>query len=51
MADAKKCAHSSCTCVVTDKKYCSKQCEDHKDVAELACDCGHPGCSGDQIKA
>jgi hypothetical protein len=46
MADQKKCAHAACTCM-TNEKYCSKFCEDHKDTTEIACDCGHPGCKGD----
>ena len=46
MADQKKCAHAACTCM-TDKKYCSTFCEEHKDTTEIACDCGHPGCKGE----
>ena len=46
MADKKKCAHPACTCM-TDEKYCSTYCESHKDTAEIACECGHPGCRGD----
>ena len=42
--DAKKCAHPSCTCTVTEGKYCSQICEDSKDVTDLKCDCHHPGC-------
>jgi hypothetical protein len=32
---------------MTTEKYCSKYCEDHKDTAEIACECGHPGCRGE----
>src|ERR1700751_6473320 len=46
MADTKKCAHPACTCM-TDQKYCSTHCESHKDTAEIACECGHPGCQGE----
>lgn len=48
MADEpKKCAHSGCSCVVSDgEKYCSVACENAKDVTEIACRCGHPGCKG-----
>jgi metallothionein len=46
MADKKKCAHPACSCM-TDQKYCSPYCESHKDTAEIACECGHPGCRGD----
>ncbi len=49
MADQKKCAHPACSCM-TDKKYCSTYCENHKDTAEIACECGHPGCRGDIAK-
>jgi hypothetical protein len=45
VADQKKCAHPSCSCM-TDKKYCSTYCEEHKNTSEIACDCGHPGCKG-----
>jgi hypothetical protein len=34
---------------MTDKKYCSQFCEDHKETTEIACECGHPGCTGDII--
>ena len=50
MSESKKCAHASCSCLVTDgKKYCSQMCEDSKGVTELACDCKHPGCTGSAI--
>jgi hypothetical protein len=50
MSETKKCAHASCSCMVTDgKKYCSEICEDSKDLTELACDCKHPGCTGTPI--
>ena len=50
MAETKKCAHASCSCMVSDgKKYCSQMCEDSKGVTELACDCKHPGCTGTPI--
>ena len=31
---------------MTDKKYCSTYCDNRKDTAEIACECGHPGCKG-----
>ena len=43
---SKKCAHTPCTCTVTDAKYCSQACEDASGTTSLACDCGHQGCSG-----
>lgn len=49
MADQKKCAHPACSCM-TDKKYCSTYCEERKDVAEIACECGHAGCAGEIAK-
>jgi hypothetical protein len=48
MSDPKKCAHKTCTCLVSDdKKYCSEICADSTKVTELGCDCKHPGCSGE----
>lgn len=46
MADTKKCAHTLCSCMVTDKKYCSQMCEDSDGTTSLGCDCPHAGCSG-----
>lgn len=52
MSGAKKCAHPACNCPVTDgKKYCSTKCESSKSMTELACQCDHPGCHGEQLKA
>lgn len=49
MAKNEKCAHSACNCSVSPNspfgKYCSQHCEQTKDIVELKCDCGHPGCS------
>jgi hypothetical protein len=46
MSDSKKCAHESCTCLVTGgAKYCSQICEDSVGVTSFKCDCKHPGCS------
>ena len=43
----KKCAHESCSCTAPDgEKYCSAACEAAKDITQLACQCGHSGCSG-----
>ena len=40
MSETKKCAHSACSCSVSDgKKYCSTSCEMAKNVTELACRC------------
>jgi hypothetical protein len=48
MNDVNKCAHASCKCLVPKDgphgKFCSVQCATAKDVTELKCDCGHPGC-------
>jgi metallothionein len=52
MAEAKKCEHASCTCTVSGKdKYCSARCEAAGDKVEVACECGHPGCRGEILKA
>ena len=47
MADDGICAHEGCGCPAGgDNKYCSDHCRDaaDQDLAEIACDCGHPGC-------
>ena len=50
MADPKKCAHATCTCMARpDSDFCSEFCEDSKDLTTLDCDCGHPGCSGQKL--
>ena len=46
MAEQKKCAHPSCSCMVKEGKFCSQMCEDSAGVTELGCDCAHPGCTG-----
>lgn len=47
MAEAKKCAHETCNCLVKDgEKYCSQVCEDSAGTTSLGCDCPHPGCGG-----
>ncbi|TCK75967.1 hypothetical protein C7378_0971 [Acidipila rosea] len=51
MADTKKCAHAACNCQVTGKKYCSEWCEDAKHVTEITCQCSHPSCQGEALKA
>ena len=44
--EAKKCAHPACTCQVgPDQKYCSQYCKDAGGTMEIACNCGHAGCS------
>jgi len=49
MADENnKCGHEACVCAVGgDEKYCSPECESAgaQDITEIACDCGHAGCS------
>jgi hypothetical protein len=51
MAKPEKCAHQSCVCVVPEDAefgdYCSAHCRDAKDLTELRCECGHPGCLAD----
>jgi hypothetical protein len=52
MSGTKKCAHAACNCQVPDgQKYCSAKCESAKKMTELMCQCGHPGCTGGQMKA
>ena len=45
MADTKKCAHPSCNCTVTDKKYCSTFCEGQAGTPDIECECGHASCA------
>ena len=52
MADTKKCANPTCTCIPPDKeKYCSAHCEGIADKLEIACQCGHAGCSTSTVNA
>ena len=48
MAKSEKCKHQSCVCMVQEGgefgDYCSAHCQEAKDLTELKCDCGHPGC-------
>ncbi len=49
MSDIKKCAHSRCSCTVTDsKKYCCETCETSAGTGTetIACDCPHNSCAG-----
>ncbi len=42
----KKCKHQACNCTAPEGKvYCSQVCQDSKDITELVCRCGHPGCA------
>jgi hypothetical protein len=51
MDTKKKCAHPACNCVPPEgKSYCSTSCEDAKSRTELACQCQHPQCRGEQVK-
>lgn len=54
MAKSEKCAHESCVCMVSEDgefgKFCSARCRDTKDLSELRCDCGHPGCAADSAR-
>ena len=46
--DGKKCKHNLCDCAAADgNDYCSEYCENASDTGttEIACSCGHPGCS------
>jgi nucleotide-binding universal stress UspA family protein len=44
--DAKKCAHSPCTCTPRSGRYCSAHCEAMGERSEIDCRCGHPDCRG-----
>jgi hypothetical protein len=44
--DKKRCAHPSCSCVVSpERKYCSVQCAAMEDVRDIDCRCAHAACS------
>jgi hypothetical protein len=46
--DGKRCKHNLCSCAAADDSdYCSEYCENASDtgITEIACSCGHPGCS------
>ena len=51
---SEKCAHQSCVCMVPENgefgAYCSAHCQDAKDLTELRCECGHPGCMADAAR-
>jgi hypothetical protein len=52
MSEHEKCAHPACNCVPAGgKKYCSETCADAKTMTELACQCTHPACQGEALKA
>jgi metallothionein len=52
MSEIKRCAHPACSCVPPEgEAYCSTNCQDAKDLSELACQCDHPGCQGEMLKA
>ena len=52
MTATTKCAHPPCNCVTADeKKYCSQVCADAKGVTELTCQCQHPVCQSQALKA
>ena len=48
MADAQKCAHPACECMVSKGgdwgKYCSEHCKEMGDKTVLRCECRHPAC-------
>jgi metallothionein len=43
---ATKCEHPNCSCMVTDGKFCSAQCEAAAKTPDIDCKCEHPGCRG-----
>jgi hypothetical protein len=45
MANPKKCANATCTCLAPEKKkYCSDHCEAIGNRMEIICLCGHADC-------
>lgn len=50
MADQKKCGNPACSCIPSKgESFCGSHCEAVKGTAEIACQCGHPGCKGDAL--
>ncbi len=48
MTEAKKCEHPACNCMAAENsKFCSDYCHDAREITELSCNCGHPGCAGE----
>jgi hypothetical protein len=46
METKEKCAHPACHCPpAAGSKYCSPYCEQTRKEADLACNCGHAGCT------
>jgi hypothetical protein len=51
MTTTSKCARPACNCVPEEgQRYCSATCADAKHVTEIACQCQHPACQGEQLK-
>jgi hypothetical protein len=48
MAEAAKCAHPPCECLIIERgeygKYCSEHCKKAGQITELRCACPHPEC-------
>jgi hypothetical protein len=50
-ASTDKCKHPACSCQVpSGESYCSTACEDAEDMTELACQCNHATCQGEDLK-
>ncbi len=52
MDKVKKCKHAACNCVPADgKPFCGDVCKNAKNVTELMCQCNHPECKGEPLRA
>jgi metallothionein len=52
MTDAKKCPNPACSCTLEkEQSYCSPHCDAAKGTTEVICECGHPSCKGEALKA
>lgn len=52
MSNPKKCAHAACSCMAPEgQKFCSDRCASAKNMTELTCQCQHPACGGEALKA
>jgi hypothetical protein len=48
--NGRKCKHETCSCIVNGGDGdCSQICRDANDLIDLACQCGHSGCAGEEL--
>ncbi len=51
MASNNECKHPACSCQAPHgESYCSPKCHDAGEITELACQCNHVECRGEELK-